>query len=1065
MEPRKTRGRRGTALLLLGLLCSLAFVGAADAGQPVIDLNRGTIDIIVYFEYDATVEDIEGWKPMFDEFSKGLYDATEGQLHIRRVTFTTNKSLSGKASVWISDQKSKTAGAYAHVNGVNNIGQHIQLHQIHKCIGVAEDQINSTDKETARRAAAVKDHEPTCNPLWRGQFGALHEAGHYLFGMRDEYIGCSVQRGIDCPDVQRDVQGPAFFCSVGQQEKACIMDGGTTVIDLKRDINGRPIIDPATGQPTILYKNRRSEFCRSFLPTDRTGTYGHTPTYSSGQSTYENKQQRDLNQDCWSRVGGSEVMLILPSGFPQVQDLVADGKPLPTYQIVNEDPAFVLAVDTSRSMQGMSAGDTASKLDLAKQGGANGVDLVRGNEKIGVVGFDQTPFIAQELRTVPDQAARNNIASVIDALAIGGTQTTTGGALTLARSMLEGGAQEFVSGKSIVLLSDGHGTTGPNPVDIANDIAGEGRLAIHTVGIGEDADTATLEKIARITGGSFFYVPRASQLPSVLPAVFANARGDTTPEVIGDTIPYTPPTDPVPSIDVEIDTFTRLATFVVGHDVGAPIEVSIVSPSGLRYFFDIAEADVCTVDTLDVDPPSTKDCGNTDVTYIRNPRQQIYTVPNPESGVWTVEVRNTVDNGTDVPVDILVTADAPELSVIADVVNSRPVCYPEPIKLQATVVAQVPVTGVSATAVVTQPGGFTETITLYDDGMAVHGDDLRGDGIYGALYAGYRSAANGGGNGPFFFEIRVINDGVGGGPVPDGNEQVLGAPMLGPVPAFSIEAEACTEVTCIPDTISTGTVTLVPGGGVQLYDYTLSQMNTATVLAFKVMAGAENVSMNTLTLAGGGTGDEASIGVVGLYVDLNQDGLPDNPSLPLATTTFGADDGVATFSAVDLVGDPVPLAIIPPGIERQFLITYGDLGGPALTTLPGAGAMVPMPRLPPLPIWEWVLATLVAAMLATRVMANRQLARPLAVGACLMIAVLMTGVIGCGTSDTSPGGGGGQVGTSAGPTSSPFGPLGLGGYNVTLDPAALGIVGATSGEDLQLEGEASNSVVVVREDA
>ncbi len=1050
--------RPGKTLFFVALMAALAFLGPvsprrAEAGQPLIDLAKGTIDMIVYFEYEATLQDIEGWKPMFDEYAKGLYDATEGQLRLRKVVFTTNKSLSAKASVWISNDTRANAGAYAFVDGVGNLGQHIQLHQIHKCTGVTEDQVDSNDPDIARRARAVVGHKPKCLAFWRGQFGILHETGHYLFGLRDEYLGCSVRAGLQCPDNQKDVQGPGFFCSVGQKETACIMDGGTTVVVPIYDETGKTVVG-------VLQKNLRTEFCRSFLRSDVTGSYGHTPGYPNNGSYFLNKQQRDLNMDCWRRIGSSEVRLTLPSGFPQKQDLLLDQKPLPIYEIVNDDPGFVLAVDTSRSMNRVSVGDTSSKFQLAKEGAVNAVDLIRPGEKVAVVRFDERVVVAQEMTTVPDQAARDDLADLINNLPLGGTGTTTGGALDTARGLLEDPDNDAMSGKAIVLLSDGRNTQGMDPVSVAGEIAREGRLAIHTVGIGDDADTQSLEKIASMTGGSFHFVENAGQLPAVLPGVFAAARGDVKPESTGDTIPYLGPGDLPRAFDVQIDDFTRLTTFIIGHGVNAPIAAAIVSPSGLRYAFDPAEDDVCTVDTLDSDPPSTRTCGGADVSYIRNPRQQIYTAPTPEAGIWTIEIRNTVNDGISQPVSILVISDAPELAATGDISNARPVCYPEPIRVKTTVVAQVPVTGVSVTAQVHQPGGFTETISLFDDGLAVHGDDLPGDGVYGALYAGYRSASDGGGNGVYSFDITVRNDGMAGIPVPDGNEQVLDPAPAGTITDFTAKTEASTEVTCVPDPLPAGTLTITSPAGTQFYSYLRSEMHTATVLVFKVRAGAECVRIDSLTIAGGGNGDEASIGAVGLFLDPDEDGLAatPNPYLPLASTTFGADNGVATFTAVDPLGNPVPLVIVPADVERQFLITYGGLDGPPLSTIPGA-VLPAWPRLPPTPIWDWLLLTLLAALAMTRAMANRRLARPLAIGMCLSIAVLMTGVIGCGTSDTSPGAGG-EIG-SIGPFTPPTNPFGLGSYSVTLDPAALDVAGATTGRPIAPEGEATNAVAQV----
>jgi|GEM_PF-6501865 len=65
-----------------------------------------------------------------------------------------------------------------------------------------------------------------------------------------------------------------------------------------------------------------------------------------------------------------------------------------------------------------------------------------------------------------------------------------------------------------IVLSDGKSNTGQDPLDAAQDAADD-NITIYTIGLGNDADPDTLQQIADITNGKYYYAPTGDQLESI----------------------------------------------------------------------------------------------------------------------------------------------------------------------------------------------------------------------------------------------------------------------------------------------------------------------------------------------------------------------------------------------------------------------------------------------------------------------------------------------------------------------------------------------------------------------
>lgn len=165
-------------------------------------------------------------------------------------------------------------------------------------------------------------------------------------------------------------------------------------------------------------------------------------------------------------------------------------------EVVFADVAFVL--DSSGSMswndpQGFRR--TAAKLF---------VDAMLPEDRGAVVDFDSSARLFQSLTS--DKAA---LKAAIDRInSSGGTNIAAGvrlGITALAPS------DDPLRGKIMILLTDGVGSWDPSLIGVA---VAE-RITIYTIGLGSGVNQAQLQSIATGTGGQYFHVANAADLPDV----------------------------------------------------------------------------------------------------------------------------------------------------------------------------------------------------------------------------------------------------------------------------------------------------------------------------------------------------------------------------------------------------------------------------------------------------------------------------------------------------------------------------------------------------------------------
>ncbi len=701
--------RHVSGLLLLCVLLSFSIPSVATAGAGKIVGDK--VNLSVMFTYRE--EDPDSWKPLFERGSRLLYNATNGQLQLGTIRLYDAGVNKREADVWILDDRS---GSFANLLALGGAG-HVYLSQTHKSV---------------------------VGPAL-GQFGLVHEFGHYGFGLYDEYKAAPPSGGLgpDWPGEQWLLPEPNQFCTTELDPTACLMDGGSMVIP----------------------NNRRTEFC-----TDADGGLGtahNTGSYINGQ-WYVNAQETLNHESCWETI--ARTVRLVPPTTVDTED--PPGLEPISWQVVPSIDRLSILIDRSISMFQRS-----DRIDLAKDVSSSLVQLlherktinIQGEpvtipgERTGVVAFAFDPLVISPMREILDSGTKDSIDVLIDRI-----DRTTGpciyetdmeSGLRSSLQQLSGAGSQLACSQSIILLSDGSNNVGADPAGLIRELK-EHEVRVFSIAVGGDPNVDLMRTLADSTGGSFFRAALPEDVPGVAVSLNDALRATGAMEAFEDStngwdvhIPYV------------VDLFAEEFTATLQWDVGV-LDMNLVSPSG----------DLITVESAewrqDVEAERIGD-----LLYIR--------VSNPEAGEWTANI-----HPLDVPSMIHFTLrvdDENRTITVNPSTDQQLYDVPTPIHLRVDVVADVPVAGAAVTARVERPGGRPDMILLFDDGRAEHGDQWANDGCYNTIYRGFTA------DGTYTFHVRVVNE--------DGSGPSVDLPFIedgpGPpptVPPFTREASVSAEV-------------------------------------------------------------------------------------------------------------------------------------------------------------------------------------------------------------------------------------------------------------------------------
>ena len=162
---------------------------------------------------------------------------------------------------------------------------------------------------------------------------------------------------------------------------------------------------------------------------------------------------------------------------------------------------LIIVMDRSGSMSG-------NKFELAKEAAARSIDLLREDDTLGFIAFDDRPWEIIEAETLTDKEAA--LEKILSLSVGGGTEIYPG--LELAYDRL---ADLKLQRKHIILLTDGQSAT-QNDYETLIAEGLENNITLSTVAIGQDSDRALLEELAQLATGRFYDVVDESTIPAIL---------------------------------------------------------------------------------------------------------------------------------------------------------------------------------------------------------------------------------------------------------------------------------------------------------------------------------------------------------------------------------------------------------------------------------------------------------------------------------------------------------------------------------------------------------------------
>jgi len=153
------------------------------------------------------------------------------------------------------------------------------------------------------------------------------------------------------------------------------------------------------------------------------------------------------------------------------------------------------------------------RMTLVKNAADYFLDLLSSNDRVALVEFTSYWSDYVDYTKVLDHLTydKAKVKADIDTLQpLGGTPMGYG--LQLAMQELDQNGRSYAN-KVIILLSDGWNNMGPDPIEVAEEIASHG-YKVYTIAYG-GADMDTMKKIAEITGGKFYFAANESDLKRI----------------------------------------------------------------------------------------------------------------------------------------------------------------------------------------------------------------------------------------------------------------------------------------------------------------------------------------------------------------------------------------------------------------------------------------------------------------------------------------------------------------------------------------------------------------------
>lgn len=560
-------------------------------------------------------------------------------------------------------------------------------------------------------------------------FTIVHEFGHHAYDLGDEYASKIFPDGSEiqarCPGP--DVNDPNLTY--------CIMDN----------------VNRGTRKTSTSFSV--TEFCVAS---------NHDKPDAQGREGFDTLQHQEHGESCWETMSHliKPWRLKPPNGLPQ-------NAPPTTQPVVfvptctSQIQRTMLLVDRSGSMSDTANPVHGSRLMIAQRGLNHFIDMynagnVSGNF-VGLASFSTSARVDAPIAEMNSDAVRSGLKTAVGTLAPDGA-TNIGEGLLVAKEQLDAQGACDDCHKTIVLISDGDHNLGVPPESVIAELQASG-IKVITVALGSTISVTgevALKNLSTQTGGAYNRSVGDNQIITFLRNLALDSGGFLPGVEVPSTIISS-------GGQKEFSSYVEAGSNNTTFSVGAPdpadnITISLVKPSGA----------VVT------------ESGATGIEFIASSNVRTFRVTNPEAGTWKIVVKaGTIRTG-----ELTVSSYIKHAGVnfYAWVENEGLMFPTDPVRLHAAPAYDGRgVVGGSVAGTATRPDGSKLPITLFDDGLAEHGDITGGDGIYSALFNQYNK------DGTYSFDLswqNVSGELYKGEPLPDENGNVIPVPSVS-APAFN----------------------------------------------------------------------------------------------------------------------------------------------------------------------------------------------------------------------------------------------------------------------------------------
>ena len=630
----------------------LVVAPAAIAGTGTFRDDNGVkvLDFCVSVDFKATADQLKEIRETFERGSEILADVTDGQLRFGRIAIFDDGQASSEAEVKVfagSGQAVATAGEY----------------------GVRGTSI-STYYNSNYAYSVPKDLEANAHTC-------AHEFLHHLYCLKDEYAGAT------CAQVGMGWCGFPVNCDASSQGECEPLPGSPTAEYCLMDnyyTRGGNMNNPAQDDFTL------NELCVST---------NHDMDADTGQTCVN-------GNSCWELIASHPTRaLVAPIGQPVS---AAPSIPAPLFVTLDPTSRFIICVDRSGSMSTADAGFSETRLDRAKAAAEIFTNLTESGDSLGVTSFSCSTTKVFSVDTVND-SVKSNVIMAIDTLTAGG-DTAIGSGLELSRDLLIDGGQ--ACNQPIVLFTDGFQNCGPSEKSVIDSLIENG-IPVHVIAIGSDPEIDLLTNLAQQTGGKFYSVETAEDLPGLAPFIYAAAAGKEVISVAEGNLP-------VAQTILElfpVEPGAKEVTFALNWtNPSVDYALSLIGPSG---FYNEASA-----------------AADPNVDFYEGAGHQILRIRGAAAVPGNWEAIAAPQSGGPTAYQIIAIASRSDVTLSAS--TDKPTYDPgESIVVQATPRFEgKSLAPVVVDATVEFPDGTILPLALVDDGTALSGDAAAGDGTYSA---------------------------------------------------------------------------------------------------------------------------------------------------------------------------------------------------------------------------------------------------------------------------------------------------------------------------------------------